>query len=185
MRFFCFNLGCQHVRGEIYLSTGLLDAVLATGECTSCPICTRSYHKDFLPVFWSSVIEFIEWMTATSKLPFKIENKIQVSSYLMMSPYWKEMIFDKASGSVSRSNINALLLSLTATGVLDIEHTIDGCMWIVGREAPLVQHSHSRITLVEAMIGIAKNTKDDYWVGIQQHPLTRIRVRSPEIPLVS
>jgi hypothetical protein len=49
--FFCLNLGCQHVRGEVYLSTGLLDAVPATGKCTSCLICTHSYHKDFLPVF--------------------------------------------------------------------------------------------------------------------------------------
>jgi hypothetical protein len=101
VRFFWLNLGCQHVRGEIYLSTGLLNTLPATSQCTTCPICTRSYHKDFLPVFWPSVIEFIEWMTATLKLPFKIENKIQVLLFLMESPYWKEMIFDKASGSVS------------------------------------------------------------------------------------
>jgi hypothetical protein len=40
------------------------------------------------------------------------------------------MIFDKASGLVSRTNVDALFLSLAATGVVDIEHTIDGYMWI-------------------------------------------------------
>ncbi len=99
--FFCLDLGCQHVCGEIYLPTGILDRVPATGQCSSCPICTQSYYKDFLPVFWSSVIEFIDWLTATSKLPFKIEMKIQVLSYLMASTYWKEMVFNKASGLVS------------------------------------------------------------------------------------
>jgi hypothetical protein len=101
VRFFCLDLGCEHVHGEIYLSTGLLDPVPATGGCTTYPICTRSFHKDFLPVFCSNVIEFIEWLTVTSKLPFKIEIKIQVSSFLMASTYWKEMIFNKASGKVS------------------------------------------------------------------------------------
>jgi hypothetical protein len=40
VRFFCFDLGCQHVQGEIYILTGLLDPVPATGGCTTCPICT-------------------------------------------------------------------------------------------------------------------------------------------------
>ncbi len=81
LRFFCLDLGCQQVQGEIYLSTGLLDPVPATGGCTTCPICTQCFHKDFLPVFWSSVIEFIGRLTATSKPPFKIEIKIQVLSF--------------------------------------------------------------------------------------------------------
>jgi hypothetical protein len=56
-------------------------------------------------------------------------------------------------------------------------------MWIVRREAPVVEWQHARVTLVEATIGIAKYAKDKYWVGIQQHPIMRIRVRSLEIPV--
>jgi hypothetical protein len=153
------------------------------GGCKTCPICTQSFHKDFLPVFWSSVIEFIEWLTATSKLPFKNEIKLQVLSFLMASAYWKEMIFDKASGLVSGSNVNALFLSLAAADILEIQNTTERFMWIVGQKAPVVEQQHACVTLVEAMIGIAKYTKDEYWVGIQQHSLTRICVWSPEMPV--
>ena len=37
LRFFCLDLGCQHKRGEIYLSSGYLDFIPATERCTSCP----------------------------------------------------------------------------------------------------------------------------------------------------
>jgi hypothetical protein len=75
----------------------------------------------------------------TSKPPFKIEIKIQVSSFLMASTYWKEMIFDKASGLVSQSNVDALFLLLAAAGILEIQNTTEGFMWIVGQEAPVVE----------------------------------------------
>jgi hypothetical protein len=114
VQFFCLDLGCQHACGEIYLSTGLLDSVTATGCCTTCPVCIQTYHKDFLPVFCGRVVSFIEWLTATSKLPFRIEFKSQVWTLLMASSYWKEMIFDKASSTVSWLNVDALLLSLAA-----------------------------------------------------------------------
>ena len=136
---FCLDLGCQYIQSEIYSSTGLLDTVLAISECTTCPICTRTYDKDFLLVFWSSVIEFIEWMTATSKLPFIVENKLQILSVLMASLYWKEMIFDKSSGLVTQCNIDTLFLLLAAMGVLDIQLTLDRCMWIVGLEGKFQQ----------------------------------------------
>jgi hypothetical protein len=66
-----------------------------------CPICTQTFHKDFLPVFWCSVIACIEWLTATSKLLFRIEFKLQFFPLLIASTYWTDMIFDKASSLVS------------------------------------------------------------------------------------
>jgi superfamily II DNA helicase RecQ len=101
MRFFCLNYGCLHERGEIYLSSGSLDSSPAMGHCTSCPIRNRTYHKDFLPVYRSGVESFLEWLTATAKLPFTVEFNVKVSSLLMSSPYWNEIIFDKSSSSVS------------------------------------------------------------------------------------
>jgi len=51
LHFFCLDLGCQHERGEVYLSSGYLDSIPATERCTLCPICNQRYHKDFLPVY--------------------------------------------------------------------------------------------------------------------------------------
>jgi len=92
--FFCLDLGCQHERGEIYLSIGSLDSVTATARCSLCPICNRRYHKQFLPVYRSGVVAFLEWLSLTAKLPFIVDRKIQVSSLLMTSTYWKEIVFD-------------------------------------------------------------------------------------------
>ena len=69
LRFFC-HLGCQHERGEINLSSGFLDSITATARCSSCPICNRMYHKDFLPVYRRGVVAFLEWLTLTATLPF-------------------------------------------------------------------------------------------------------------------
>ena len=43
IRFFCLGLGCQHARGESYLSTGALahSRMDYEGCNTSCPICTK------------------------------------------------------------------------------------------------------------------------------------------------
>ncbi len=185
VQFFCLDLGCQHARGEIYLSTGLLDSVTATGCCRTCPVCIQMYHKDFLPVFCRSVVSFIEWLTATLKLPFRIEFKLQVLSLLMVSTYWKEMIFNKASSTVSWLNVDALFLSLAATGILEILNTTEGIMWIVGWEVLVLQQQLPSVTLIEATIGLAKYTKDSYWVGINQHPDTRICTRTPPFPAVA
>ena len=60
LRLFCLDLGCQHERGEFYLSSGYLDSIPAMERCTSSPICNRRYHKDFLPVYRSGVVAFLE-----------------------------------------------------------------------------------------------------------------------------
>jgi hypothetical protein len=60
MCFFCLNLGCQHVRGGIYLSTGMLDPIPALGSCTSCPICNQTQYKDFLPILWHFIFRVFD-----------------------------------------------------------------------------------------------------------------------------
>jgi hypothetical protein len=93
------------------------------------------------------------------------------------------MVLDKASSSVSSSNVDALFLSLAVTGILEILNRTDRIMWIVGREVPVVQQQLPCVTLVEATIGIGKYIKDNYWVGINQHPPTRIRLCTPSNPV--
>jgi hypothetical protein len=128
LKFFCLNFGCQHKRGELFLSNGCLDVMSTMGQCTLGPVCKGTFANTFLPVFRYSVISFIDWLTATAKLPFPIDSKQQISLLLMLSTYWKEMIFDKASSLVSCSNMDALILSLAAAGILEIKiQTMDLC----------------------------------------------------------
>jgi hypothetical protein len=148
------------------LSTESLDSVPAIEHCTTCPICNRTYHKDFLPIFQSGVVSFLEWLTATAKLPFSIDFKVIISSLLMTSNYWKEIIFDKASLSVSRTNVDALFLSLAASGINKTQNTNDGIRWFVGRQAPLLPQPNINVTLMDATIGEANYKLDEYWVGI-------------------
>jgi hypothetical protein len=63
---------------------------------------------NFLPVYHCGVVTFLEWLIATSKFPFPNVRKNQVSSLLMTNVYWKEILFDKASSTISRTNVDAL-----------------------------------------------------------------------------
>jgi hypothetical protein len=56
---------------------------------------------------------------------------------------------------------------------------------MVGWEVLVVPQLHARVTLVEATIGLARYTVDKYWMGINQHPSTRIHVHTPPIPVAS
>jgi hypothetical protein len=100
----------------------------------------------------------------------------------MTSNYWKEIIFDKVSKSVSQTNVDAHFLSLAASGIIKIQNTNDGIKWFVGHQAPFHLQPNINVTLIDATIGEAKYKLDEYWVGIHQHPPTRIRVCTPRIP---
>jgi hypothetical protein len=121
-------------------------------------------------------------LTLTTKLPFVIDGKIQVSLFLMTSAYWKEIIFDKASTSISRTNVDSLFLSLAATGILEIQNSRDGIRWVLGRQAPTTPLTYTDVSLINITFGVANYTLDNYWVGINLHPATRIRARTPAIP---
>ena len=79
----------------------------------------------------------------------------------MTSNYWKEIIFDKASLSVSRTNVDALFLSLAASGINKTQNTNDGIRWFVGRQAPLLPQPNINVTLMDATIGEAKYKLDE------------------------
>ncbi len=177
LRFFCINLGCQHVRGELYLSTGLLDSLPAMR------VTQQAQYVTGILVFWCSVLSFIEWLNATAKLPFWIEFRVLISSLIMASLYWKETIFDKASTSVSQSNVDVLFLSLAASRILEMQNTNDGLMRIVGQQAPVLQQPNAFVTLAEATIGETNYTMDVNWMKINQDLVTRICICMPPIPI--
>jgi hypothetical protein len=65
LRFFCLDLGCQHARGKAYLSMGLLDPNFVPNDdkCNdACSICTKKWHDQFLPVYQSAVVAFLEYL---------------------------------------------------------------------------------------------------------------------------
>jgi hypothetical protein len=127
-------------------------------------------------VYRSGVVAFLKWLTLTAKLPFIVDRKIQVSSLLMTSTYWKEILFDKSSTSITRTNVDSLFLSLAASGILEIQNSPDGIRWMLGYQAPTTATTDTNVALIHATIGTAMYTLDEYWVGINLHPVTRIRV---------
>ena len=52
---------------------------------------------------------------------------------------------------------------------------------MLGRQAPTIATNDMNVALIHAPIGTAKYTLYEYWVGINLHPVTRIRVRTPVI----
>jgi hypothetical protein len=125
LSFFCLDLGCQHSHGEIYLSSGGVDSSALTTRCgTSCSICTHAWHKRFLPVYCSGVIEFIESLILSGKLPHRVDlksNSVLISALLNKSAYWKEIIFDRPAVKKYWASIDGLFLSLTTAGIIEIQ----------------------------------------------------------------
>jgi hypothetical protein len=77
-------------------------------------------------------------------------------------------------------------MALAATGILVVHNSNDGLMWIVDPQtSTVIQQPNVYMTLIEAMIGNPNYIMDDTWIGINQHPVTRIRVCSPTIPRVN
>ena len=179
--FFCLDLGCQHATGKLYLVSGILAGNHIAGEgCNgSCCICTKKWHDVFIPVYRSSVVAFLEFLMLTGKLPVAVDFKDPISSPSVASAFWKETVFDKAPRSVSQIQVEALFLSLTAAGIINLEHTIDsGFHWVIAREYGPSIGSDS---FIHAHMGIAKYKRDESWQGIHLFAETRIRRRDPSI----
>ncbi len=85
LRFFCVDLGCQDARGEAYLSAGLLDQNYVANKdgCNdACSICTKKWHDQFLPVYRSAVVAFLEYLMQISRLPQDVDYKSPILSFL-------------------------------------------------------------------------------------------------------
>jgi hypothetical protein len=100
----------------------------------------------------------------------------------MTSTYWKEIVFDKASTLVSQTNVDALFLSLAASGILKIQNTNNGIKWLVGHQPPSAPWQNLDVSLIDTTIGEAHYKLDKYWMGLHLHPATRICVCTPAIP---
>ena len=117
------------------MSDGELDTNIDAcreATCNSCPICTREWHKIHLPVFRSQITRFLDSNSGRSAFPFPVDGK-PLSSVLSTRPYWVEFIFDKPARSVLVRQIDALLFSLIASKIIQMEKNRSGdLVWNLG-----------------------------------------------------
>ena len=134
VRFFCTNRGCQHRASAHYLSTGRLTTPPPTDNpCrTRCPICTKQWHKQFLPIYQQSLVCFFQSSKGRDRIPFCDSTKL-ISDVLWGDAYWLEKIFDRAAGGMRRAQVDALFLSLAAVGIMKMEKAKGGTIrWNIG-----------------------------------------------------
>jgi hypothetical protein len=176
------DLGCQHARGESYLATGILNTTTIEHErCeNSCGICTKRWHEQFLPVYRSGVVGFLEYLMLIGKLPQDINDKDQISSLLAGSAFWKETIFDRAAGGISRIQVDELFLSLAASGIIQLRPKNDTLQWDIVWEYGIVYNNTS---FIDKHIGVPTYKRsEDAWQGIHLFSENHVRRRNP-VPL--
>jgi hypothetical protein len=135
LHFVCLDLGCRHACGESYLATGCLDFNIIDEKCdNSCSICSRKWHNQFLPVYSSSVVAFLEYLMHMGKLPQEVDYKAPISLLLAKSKFWKEAIFDCAAGGISQMQVDASFLSLIASRIIQMEPENTSLEWVITRQ---------------------------------------------------
>eukprot|EP00956_Cyclotella_meneghiniana_P008998 scaffold12325_cov40-Cyclotella_meneghiniana.AAC.3 len=168
MKFFFLDLGCQHLRGAEYLSLGVLDnenAIGSTGEpCNSCPICCEEWKKMHLPVYREQIVRFFQSSTGRSVLPLPVSDNDpgNLTDILKKRAYWVEWIFDRPFGQIKKRQLDALMLSLIAAGIIRLRQDSSGNFtW----DLAWVDSSTPMFIL------------DNVWVGINLHEADRSRTR--------
>ncbi len=170
-------------QGKLYLAMGILNTTTIENEqCdNSCGICTKRWHEQFLPVYRSGIIGFLDFMTLTGKLPQGIDGKASISSLLAGSAFCKETIFDRATSSILRMQVDALFLSLAASRIIQLWPKNETLQWDIVCEYNNVYNNDS--SFIEAHIGVPTYKRsDDAWWGIHLFSEFRVRRRNP-VPL--
>ena len=62
----------------------------------------------FLPVYWSSVELFLEFLMQSGQLPQEIDPKLPESAILASNTFWKETLFDRAAGGISQMHVSRI-----------------------------------------------------------------------------
>ncbi len=84
----------------------------------------------------------------TGKLPVEVDYKDSISSLLAGSAFWKETVFDWATGGISRMQVDALFPSLTASGLFQLNPKDTSCSGTL----------HGNMLLPTTMIALLKHT---------------------------
>lgn len=169
--FVSLDNGCWHVQKEWFLFTGKFERPppqLRLKKCGSqCPNCTGDWHKIHLPIYRSSVVEFFTSAHGAKCLPCVLGNGKTLTQRIKSSPYWLEMIFDRAASGIKTTHIDALLLSLASANILTIERVHDEDRWCVMR------------TVAES--GTPNYLRSEVWTGVNLHDEQRTRRRDASL----
>jgi hypothetical protein len=96
------------------------------------------------------------------------------------SAFWKETVsFDWATGGISRMQPDALFLSLTASGILQLNPNNTSFQWGIAWEYATANNNDC---FIEAHIGIPIYKRDDAWQGVNLFSENHVRKKNP-VPL--
>ena len=116
---FCTNKGCLLRRLDNYLATGKLSHTRVTGTCGgACPICSGCFRKYFRVIWKDAAVAWLDGVR--DQFPLKATAH-DIFDLLYKNKFWTESIFDVTVGTLNKYNIEAFLLQLIATGVLNAE----------------------------------------------------------------
>jgi hypothetical protein len=106
--------------------------------------------------------------------------KDPISSLLAGSAFWKETIFDRYAGSILRMQVDALFLSLTTSGIIQLQPTNKTLQWGIVCEYGNVYNDTS---FIQAHIGVPTYKRSyDAWQGIHVFSENHVRRRN-SVPL--
>ena len=130
----------------------------------------------FLPVYWSSVELFIEFLMQSGQFPHTVDHKLPISTLLALSTFWKEALFDRAAGGISRTHVDSLFLSLIAAGLIKMTMQNNALQFVIAQEYDTASNS-----MIESQIGRPLYKREDAWVGIHLFSENRMQRRRSDI----
>ena len=172
LRYHDLDIGCQSIRGELFLSRGELDSRSAhhidyrpCGAC--CPICTKEWHKTFLSVDRIHIVRFLQHMDR--KLTPLNATDNDIIDLLWSDKHEKWHIKDICrTTNVTKYNVDSLFLQLIGS-VMILVSKIDGIIqWTVAEQ---INYTNGRAFILvceetESCIGIENSNFPTYSVYI-------------------
>ena len=98
-----------------------------------------------------------------------------MSALLTGSTYWKEALFDRAAGGISRMHVDSLFLSLIASGMIKMTMQNNALQWVIAREYDTAANS-----IIESCLGRPIYKLDDAWLGIHLFNENRLQRRQSD-----
>jgi hypothetical protein len=136
----------------------------------SCLICTKIRGNQFIPVYHSAVLAFLEYLVQIGRIPQEIDYMSLILLLLAESSFWKETVFNCLAGSVLQVQVNALFLSLMAAGIIHSQPNSESLQWTIKQV-----YATGNNGFLEASIGSPFYKMDAAWQGINLFSETHVR----------
>ena len=125
---------------------------------TLCAQSAQRNGKSKSSLYCSSVVVFLEYLMQTAEFSHVVDYKSPILSLLARNLFWKEMLFDRAAGGISRLQVDVLFHSLTVAGIIQLLTNNKRMQWSIKRV-----YAGSNDGLIEATIGVPFYKRDDVW----------------------